>query len=140
MTGLGEHWLTSFAPKFPRIVDGHVYLRVGRPLSQKVALGVRLVDMEALDLAVVDRALAERLAWQRDGIELVKIWAGKDFAEALSYVNEVGALAEKADHHPDIDIQWNKVTLRLTTHSAGALTQKDLDLASAIDALGKPEV
>ena len=102
------------------------------------ALGVRLADMEALDLTVVDRALAEGLAWRRDGNELVKIWAGKDFAEALSYVNEVGALAEKADHHPDIDIQWNKVTLRLSTHSAGALTQKDLDLASAIDALGKP--
>ena len=60
-----------------------------------------------------------------------------DFAEALAYVNGVGALAEKADHPPDIDIRWNRVTLRLSTHSAGALTQKDLDLAGAIDAFGK---
>jgi 4a-hydroxytetrahydrobiopterin dehydratase len=92
--------------------------------------------MEGLDLAVVDRALAEGLGWRRDGNEIVKTWTGKDFAEALSYVNGVGALAEKANHHPDIDIRWNKVTLRLSTHSAGALTQKDLDLARAIDALG----
>ena len=94
-------------------------------------------SMEALDVAVVDKALAEGLAWRRDGNELVKKWTGKDFAEALAYVTGVGALAEKADHHPDIDIRWNRVTLRLSTHSAGALTQKDLDLAGAIDAFGK---
>jgi 4a-hydroxytetrahydrobiopterin dehydratase len=91
--------------------------------------------METLDFAVVDRALAEGLDWRRDGNELVKTWTGKDFAEALSYVNGVGALAEKADHHPDVDIRWNKVTLRLSTHSAGGLTQKDLELAGSIDAL-----
>jgi len=93
--------------------------------------------MEALDLAAVDRALAEGLDWRRDGNELVKTWTGKDFAEALSYVNAVGALAEKANHHPDVDIRWNKVTLRLSTHSTGGLTQKDLDLAGSIDALGQ---
>ena len=86
---------------------------------------------------MVDRALAEGLDWRRDGNELVKTWTGKDFAEALSYVNAVGALAEKANHHPDVDIRWNTVTLRLSTHSAGALTQKDLDLAGPIDALGQ---
>ena len=96
--------------------------------------------MEALDLAVVDRALAEELAWRRDGNELVKIWVGKDFAEALSYVNRVGALAEEADHHPDIEIRWNTVTLRVTTHSAGGLTGRDLDLAAAVDLLTPNEV
>ena len=54
---------------------------------------------------------------------------GKDFADALAYVNAVGALAEEMDHHPDIDIRWNTVTLRLSTHSAGGLTQLDLELA-----------
>ena len=58
------------------------------------------------------------------------------FAGALAYVNEVGALAEAADHHPDIDIRWDTVTLRLSTHSAGGLTEKDLSLAAAIDDLG----
>jgi 4a-hydroxytetrahydrobiopterin dehydratase len=49
-------------------------------------------------------------------------------------VNAVGALAEAADHHPDIDIRWNTVTLRLATHSAGGITEKDLALAAGIDA------
>jgi len=89
--------------------------------------------MAPLDLTVVDKAIEDGLAWRRDGRELVKTWSGKDFAAALAYVNAVGALAERAGHHPDIDIRWNKVTLRLTTHSVGALTQADLDLAAAID-------
>jgi 4a-hydroxytetrahydrobiopterin dehydratase len=48
----------------------------------------------------------------------------------------VGALAEAANHHPDIDVRWDTVTLHLTTHSAGGLTAKDLDLARSVDALG----
>jgi 4a-hydroxytetrahydrobiopterin dehydratase len=75
------------------------------------------------------------LAWQRDGDELVKVVTHKDFAGAMAYVNGVAMLAEGANHHPDIAISWNRVTLRLTTHSAGGLTQLDLDLAAAIDPL-----
>ncbi len=91
--------------------------------------------MDALDVATVDKALSSGLSWQREGNELVKTWSGKNFAEALAFVNAVGALAEKAGHHPDIDIRWNKVTLRLSTHSIGALTQADLDLAGQIDSI-----
>jgi len=59
------------------------------------------------------------------------------FAGALAFVNEVGALAEAANHHPDIDIRWNLVTLRLSTHSAGnVVTDRDHALAAAIDRLG----
>lgn len=83
-----------------------------------------------------DRALAERgLAWRRDGAAIVKEEDRGDFAGALEYVNRVGELAERADHHPDVDIRWSRVTLRLSTHSAGGLTGKDLDLAGRIDAL-----
>jgi 4a-hydroxytetrahydrobiopterin dehydratase len=74
-------------------------------------------------------------SWERRGEELVRVATFKDFAEALGWVNAVGALAEAADHHPDIDIRWNTVTLSLTTHSAGKLTEKDFDLAAAIDAI-----
>ena len=88
-----------------------------------------------LDHDAVDAALAGGLAWERHGDEIVKTRGGKDFADALAYVNAVGALAEEMDHHPDIDIRWNTVTLRLTTHSEGGLTQLDLDLAGRIDAL-----
>ena len=59
------------------------------------------------------------------------------FADALAYVNAVGALAEEMNHHPDIDIRWNRVTLRLSTHDAGGLTQADLELARRIDALSR---
>jgi len=76
------------------------------------------------------------LQWARDGDELIKTVKLGDFAAALAFVNAVGALAEAADHHPDIDIRWNTVVLRLTTHSAGGLTAKDLELAAAIDQLG----
>jgi 4a-hydroxytetrahydrobiopterin dehydratase len=58
-----------------------------------------------------------------------------DFAAALAFVNAVGAAAEAANHHPDIDIRWNKVRLVLTTHSAGGLTVLDIALAAAIDRL-----
>ena len=91
--------------------------------------------MELLDDAVVSAALRD-LDWRREGDELVKVAERGDFAGALAYVNAVGGLAEAANHHPDIDILWDTVTLRLTTHSAGGLTGKDLDLAAGIDALG----
>jgi len=83
----------------------------------------------------VDAALSG-LGWTRDGDEIVKVWQGKDFAAALAFVNAVGALAEEMDHHPDVDIRWSKVTLRLSTHSAGGLTQLDLTLAARVDAIG----
>ena len=89
--------------------------------------------MGLLDNAAVDAGLAG-LAWQREGDQIVLVVRKADFAEALAVVNQVGVLAEEADHHPDIDIRWNTVTLRLTTHSAGGLTDKDLALAARIDA------
>ena len=91
--------------------------------------------MDVLEPAAVDAALGAGVAWIRQGSELVKTRRGTDFADSLAYVNAVGALAEEAKHHPDIDIRWNVVTLRLTTHDAGGLTQADLDLARRIDAL-----
>lgn len=91
--------------------------------------------MEVLDPGTVDEALAEGIAWERDGRELVKVHTESDFAGALDFVNRVGDIAEQASHHPDIEIKWNKVTLRLSTHSAGGITNADLELARLIDAL-----
>jgi len=62
-----------------------------------------------------------------------------NFKEALAFVNQVGELAEKSDHHPDITITYNKVTLNLSTHSAGGLTAKDFDLAGYVEKIGKAE-
>ncbi len=91
--------------------------------------------MQLCDEAAVAGALCG-LAWARRGRELVKVVRRQDFAAALAYVNEVGRLAEEADHHPDVEISWGTVTLRLSTHSLGGITDADLALARAIDELG----
>ena len=97
-------------------------------------------EPEVLSAAAVDTMLAARgLEWERRGDELVKVVRRHGFAGALAYVNVVGALAEAANHHPDIDIRWDTVTLRLSTHSVGGLTTNDLDLAAGIDAAAEPQ-
>ncbi len=74
--------------------------------------------------------------WDEEGGALRRDFGFADFAEALAFVNQVGALAEEANHHPDIDIRWNVVTLRLSTHSEGnVVTGRDRDLAARIDGL-----
>jgi 4a-hydroxytetrahydrobiopterin dehydratase len=73
--------------------------------------------------------------WQRKEMEISRTFELKNFVLAMGFVNSVAILAEKANHHPDIDIRWNKVTLTLSTHSAGGLTEKDFQLAKAIDEL-----
>lgn len=60
------------------------------------------------------------------------------FPQAIAFVTESSFAAEAADHHPDIDVRWNKVTMTLTTHSAAALTAKDTDLAAAFDVIAGP--
>jgi len=73
--------------------------------------------------------------WQIEAGELTRIFIHQDFRAALAFVNKVGELAEKAGHHPDIDIRYNKVRLSLVTHDAGGLTAKDFDLAASVDKL-----
>ena len=75
--------------------------------------------------------------WREEGTALVKDFELADFATAMGFVNQVAEMAEAANHHPDILIHgWNKVRLTLSTHSAGAVTQADHDLAAGIDGLG----
>jgi 4a-hydroxytetrahydrobiopterin dehydratase len=94
------------------------------------------VSEPVLAPADVDAALAEQgIAWERQDDQLTTTVTLRDFAGALAFVNAVGAAAEAANHHPDIDIRWNKVRLVLTTHSAGGLTVLDLALAAAIERL-----
>jgi 4a-hydroxytetrahydrobiopterin dehydratase len=73
--------------------------------------------------------------WTRANNEIVKTFELPDFPSAVMFVAAVGQLAQTADHHPDIDIRYRKVTLTLSTHSAGGLTAKDFDLAEKIEAL-----
>ncbi|ACY98919.1 MULTISPECIES: 4a-hydroxytetrahydrobiopterin dehydratase [Thermomonospora] len=91
--------------------------------------------MSLLDEQSLSGELAQTPGWERQGDAIVKVVRLADFAEAMAFVNRVAELAEAADHHPDITIRWNTVTLTLSTHSAGGLTGKDFDLARRINAL-----
>lgn len=73
--------------------------------------------------------------WHREASVISRTYEFKDFVTAMKFVNAAAKAAEKAGHHPDIDIRWNKVTLALTTHDAGGLTEKDFALAAKFDAL-----
>jgi len=73
--------------------------------------------------------------WSRKGGVITRVFQFRDFATAMEFVNAVARLAEQANHHPDIDIRYNKVTLTLTSHDEGGLTEKDFDLATKADQL-----
>ncbi len=80
----------------------------------------------------ISRQLADLEDWQREDDQIVADFGFDDFLQALAFVNRIAVLAEAAEHHPDIDIRWNKVHLALTSHDAGGLTQTDIELASQI--------
>jgi 4a-hydroxytetrahydrobiopterin dehydratase len=71
--------------------------------------------------------------WKKNDVCITRTYQFKDFPAAIKFVNAVARLAEKAWHHPDINIRWNKVALTLTTHDAGGLTRKDFILARKFD-------
>ncbi|MGB6191751.1 MAG: 4a-hydroxytetrahydrobiopterin dehydratase [Terracidiphilus sp.] len=91
--------------------------------------------MPALSDAEVTARLGGVAAWKVESGELTRTFTFKDFRAALAFVNKVGEAAEKAGHHPDIDIRYNRVRLALVTHDAGGLTTKDFDLAAEADKL-----
>ncbi len=88
---------------------------------------------ERLTEEEISRRLGTVPDWKREGDEIRRQFAFKDFAGAMAFVNAVAKIAEDANHHPDIDIRWNKVLLRLSTHSKGGLTGLDFAVAERID-------
>jgi len=91
--------------------------------------------MKKLAPTEIDAALASVPAWTKKGETITRTYQFKDFPAAIQFVVAVADAAEKAWHHPDIDIRWNKVTLVLSTHDAGGLTEKDFALAKQFDQL-----
>jgi len=89
---------------------------------------------------LTDDEIAARLGavpgWERDRGSIRRTVTRSDFRDAIRYVGAVADAAEEANHHPDILIQWNRVTLTLSTHSAGGLTAADFALAEQISGLG----
>jgi 4a-hydroxytetrahydrobiopterin dehydratase len=92
--------------------------------------------MELLTDHQITAELSEAPGWTLEGGQITRTVQRKDFKDAIIFVGGVAFLAERANHHPDILIQWNKVTLTLSTHSAGGLTAADFNLARLISGLG----
>jgi 4a-hydroxytetrahydrobiopterin dehydratase len=92
-------------------------------------------DRTKLAEAEVQGWLKAHPRWALDGGMIRRTFAFRDFREAMAFVNRVADVAEAADHHPDIDIRYSKVTLALVTHDAGGLTSRDTKLAEEADGL-----
>ena len=91
--------------------------------------------MKKLTEGEIAARLESLTQWQVKSGVLSRTFAFADFVAAMGFVNGVADVAERANHHPDIDIRYNKVTLRLVTHDAGGITQSDFDLAHEADKL-----
>jgi 4a-hydroxytetrahydrobiopterin dehydratase len=94
--------------------------------------------MPLLDDTAIEEGLQLLPGWERRSNEIVKTFVRNDFANAMTFVNEIAGAAETAGHHPDIDIRWNKVTLALSSHAEGGLTESDFQLAARIEELNQP--
>ena len=91
----------------------------------------------ALSDIAIQRELGSLPGWSRRGSALQKTFTFPAFMDAIAFVNRVAEAAESLDHHPDLDIRYTKVAATLSTHSAGGITQLDLDLARRMDALAE---
>ena len=90
-------------------------------------MGIPMNDAE------IDKALSTIEYWQRSGNAIEREFKFNDFLKAINFVNRVAQVAEDANHHPDIVINFNKVKLSLTSHDSGGVTQRDIRLATAIN-------
>jgi 4a-hydroxytetrahydrobiopterin dehydratase len=91
--------------------------------------------MALLSEAEIERALAELPGWGREGAAIAKEFRRGDFVGAVAFVSSLVEPAEEMNHHPDLEISWDTVRVRISTHSEGGLTAADFELAKRIDAL-----
>ena len=89
-----------------------------------------------MDDTAVAAGLARLPGWARVGSAIARTYRFDDFRRSLAFVNRVAQLAERQQHHPDVDIRYNQVTLSVWTHDAGGLSERDFRLAAAIDGDG----
>lgn len=83
----------------------------------------------------IQRELGGLSGWSRKGNALVKTYSFNSFPAGIEWVRRVAEVAEQRDHHPDIDIRYTRIAVSLSTHSAGGITSKDLELARLIEGL-----
>jgi 4a-hydroxytetrahydrobiopterin dehydratase len=89
--------------------------------------------MAVLTDSEIQQALGKLTGWQRNGIAIQRVFQFPDFKAAMDFVNKVANAAEIANHHPDIDIRYNKVITALVSHDSGGVTQRDVKMAERIN-------
>ena len=87
---------------------------------------------KAMNEAEIEAVLKAHPEWHLKGGKLMREWTFKDFLEAMAFVNRVAVVAEAANHHPDIDIRYNQVTLGLVSHDAAGITHRDASMAGQL--------
>lgn len=92
---------------------------------------------DLLDAKEIKEAMKKVPEWEHEKKSIDRTFEFDDFTQAMDFVNAVAEIAEEQEHHPDIDLRYNKVTLWLSTHSAGGLTENDFELAERIDTLAE---
>ena len=83
----------------------------------------------------IEARLGELAGWRREGESIVKEFKLDDFVGSVDFINRLTPVAEEMNHHPDLQVSWNKVVVSITTHSEGGLTENDFELAKSIDPL-----
>ena len=91
--------------------------------------------MALLEDSEIERKLGEAEGWERSGDAIRKTFERGDFVGSIRFVDSLVEPAESMGHHPDLEISWDKVTISITNHAEGALTEADFELAQRIDAL-----
>jgi 4a-hydroxytetrahydrobiopterin dehydratase len=91
--------------------------------------------MALLSDSDVEQRLAALDGWSRQGDEITKTFENGDFVGSVKFVDALVGPAEGMGHHPDLEVSWDKVTVKITNHAEGGLTENDFELAAKIDAL-----
>jgi 4a-hydroxytetrahydrobiopterin dehydratase len=105
-------------------------------MAKKVSASPPGPKVPKLSDAQVSAALSNRPAWVETGEAIQRTFQFKTFVEAMAFVNKAAELAEADQHHPDILVRYNKVTITLSTHDAGGISHKDFEMAAKLDGLG----
>jgi 4a-hydroxytetrahydrobiopterin dehydratase len=103
--------------------------------SNRLGIGGKVPLVNRLDPAALQQFLREHPLWAIEAGTLARTYEFATFPKAIEFVQKVGVRAEQKNHHPDIDIRWRKVTLKLVTHDAAGLTELDTALAAECDTL-----
>ncbi len=95
------------------------------------------MERKKLSAEEIENALADLDGWKPENENLKKRYEFKNFVESLAFVNRVGAIAERRDHHPDICFGWGYAEFSITTHDRGGLTENDFALAKEVDGISE---